>query len=524
MLSAHCVRSVMGISVVVVYGLAASSLSLAQTSASTASRRQLVQEISDLAYSVPPEFGADALLQIIESGAVEQRDTKLRLLHDVFALAGGSHWRRKMAYFIGPTDTREGWLANAYDLNLDSESLRCRAVQVMIPLDRSEARRLFLEIPPFRIEPHPCKSFLAYDPGILYRTLQLLVKAGFTEAERAKGENFNFFTPFVSSVTSPVQVVPLVKVLVDGDMVSRDQLSVLVENFAVALRGVPVDDRAFRDGYGLIEGLGELTEVCLRSGIACDDVVNAARGYILRNVNAIRCADSLRRETQNRKRAGSGTSIVERFNGWRARFPPYVFREVRAISSEEVDGAGRMGDAPDNPEYWTSPKARALLRGVQELRFGPSQKGSVGRHEPLSVAARKTAEWQVRLDVLLKEFEQWKPEDEKSEIDYFLQKCDIYAALIELIPEGIERDQALRRAVDHLAASGLERDDPVLWFQQANEFVQEVRRSPVTEAALTKRTEGDGEWVVRQLEQSGSMILTLYARLERLRGLTSGPQ
>ena len=62
---------------------------MGQVPSSVSASRELWTDVSDLAYSVPPEFGADALLQVVESGAVAQRSVKLQLLNDALDLAKG---------------------------------------------------------------------------------------------------------------------------------------------------------------------------------------------------------------------------------------------------------------------------------------------------------------------------------------------------------------------------------------------------------------------------------------------------
>ncbi len=432
---------------------------------------------------------------------------------------------RKVSYLIsgGRTDTREGWMSYAYDLNLDSESLRCRAVKAMITVDPSLARRLFFEVVAVPVPPHQCSGSLSYNGEIFYETLLLLVKSGFSESERNRNEQFNFVLPFVSSVSSAAQVVPLAKFLRAANVFSKEEVIVLLNTFSQALGRLVPDDRAFRDGYGVIESVDELSTLCLGFGITCDNLVNAVRGHIVRNLSGTRCAEGVHGEVGGGRTAGGKGTVVDRFNEWKARFPQYVSREVEAVSEDEVRVV-KVAGAADNPPYWTSAKAKDLLRGAQELRFGPVQRGTVGRPQPLSVEARRTADWETRLVAVLGKMEDWKPGDEKSEVDYFLQKGALYETLVELVPEGAERDLVLRQAVDHIAASRLQGDNPVLWFQQTSMLLQRLRLSRLTEAAVDKRTERDVEWVLKRLEQSGSMILTLYARLERLKGQNRTPQ
>ncbi|HEX4593285.1 MAG TPA: hypothetical protein VH157_03370, partial [Bryobacteraceae bacterium] len=48
------------------------------------------QSIVELAHSAPPEFAADALLRVVESGKIADRNTKRDLAEQAFRLAASS--------------------------------------------------------------------------------------------------------------------------------------------------------------------------------------------------------------------------------------------------------------------------------------------------------------------------------------------------------------------------------------------------------------------------------------------------
>ena len=215
----------------------------------TDQRAVLAQEIRELAYVVPAEFGADALLQLVEMGLTHDPKEKRLLLDDVFRMAGSATFKERWFYTGLHTDTRFGSLGNAYDLRLDSGSQRLRAAELLLPLDSSLARDWFEATVPRRIAFHDCRRVLKYDPSRWYRTLGLIIDKGFSKEERAKGAR---------QLSSPVEVIPAAKWLLSPDL-GGEQLARLVAIFSGAVAELPGADRAFDLGLDRFP-LGDLIE------------------------------------------------------------------------------------------------------------------------------------------------------------------------------------------------------------------------------------------------------------------------
>src|ERR1700694_1016206 len=82
------------------------------------------QSIVELAHAAPPEFAADALLRVVESDKIANRDSKRDLVAQAFRLAGMAKFQVRMRGVAGTmVDTRSGYLSRAYDLKLDALSL-----------------------------------------------------------------------------------------------------------------------------------------------------------------------------------------------------------------------------------------------------------------------------------------------------------------------------------------------------------------------------------------------------------------
>lgn len=471
------------------------------------------EEIIDLARVVPPAFGADAILALLESGLVRDERRKLDLLEDAFEMAGSAHFPRKLAYHFGHADTREGLLDDAYKLKLDTESLRCRVVRALVRLRPRAARDLFERTASFSVPPHGCHSALTYDPTEIFEALATVVSEGFDASERRRGLDVDFVERYVGVISSPVQSPPAARLIVRLGF-SRDALERLVGAYSAALRRMPADDRAFRDGYDLIEALDPLAEACYRAGAPVAPLVEAARRHIVANLQGVRCADSARRAARTARQAEGQEAVVAKWNQWKARKPPYVSREAPPIRAEEARPA-KVVAGPDNPEYWTTPKGATLLASLQRLRFGPRQPGDRRRHRPaLSLEVRKTPEWFAEMSDVLREVEAWKLEKGEDEVAYFVQRSLAYLPLVELAPEGPARDLAIQGFVAFLANFPLQRTQPVLWYVPAAELLNLLRRSSVSAAGVEQRSKRDVEWALRQFERSGSLVLTLRAKLD----------
>src|SRR5450432_753900 len=94
-------------------------------SAETSKLPEPYQSIVELSRSVPPEFAADALLRVVESGKIVDAAAKRGLVEQAFRQAAMVKFPVRMRGIAGSlVDTRSGYLSRAYDLKLDSLSLQ----------------------------------------------------------------------------------------------------------------------------------------------------------------------------------------------------------------------------------------------------------------------------------------------------------------------------------------------------------------------------------------------------------------
>lgn len=203
------------------------------------------RSLAELAQAAPPEFAADALLRLVESGKIADRNARRDLVDQAFHLAATAKFSMRMHGLPGTTtDTRSGFLSRAYDLKLDGLSLQSRAVRDMLPIDKSKARDLFQEIPKPVLPPITCDDAMVYDVSAFYQALGAVADAAFTEKERAKDDNITFVLDYLGQATSPAQLAPLAAV-VKSVGATPEQREILWNRFNGLLESSQPDGRSY---------------------------------------------------------------------------------------------------------------------------------------------------------------------------------------------------------------------------------------------------------------------------------------
>ncbi|HYL35356.1 MAG TPA: hypothetical protein VEV17_05545 [Bryobacteraceae bacterium] len=408
----------------------------------------------ELAHATPPEFAADALLRLAESGKITDRDARRDLIEQAFTLAAGARFPVRLRGVPGTlVDTRSGFLSQAYDLKLDALSLESRAVQDMLRIDPAQARKLIQEIPPPVLAPLTCDDALFYDVADFYQAVGAIANSAFTDKERAKEEHVNFLLDYIGQATSGAQFLPLAQ-MIQSAGVTTEQREILWTKFNGMLASVSSDDRSLSALF-----------------------VSAQQGPAGEMQDLVR---------KSLKSAGCPNDVG------RSAVPVNLLPTVPAKSDT----------TPKLERYWQSAEAQRLLEDGKRLRIAAD-----GRL--LTEADRSAPEWQQRLADYLSALAAWGPAQEKSETDYYNEKCLVYIALVELIPPGPQRDKTLDAFVDFVSSSGLQQQSPAEWFLQANAMLERMR--PLSN--------GDSGKVLETYERSGNPILALETSLEKTLGV-----
>src|SRR5260370_863605 len=408
------------------------------------------QSIAEQAHSVSPEFAADALLRVVESRKITNVEAQRDLVEQAFRLSATAKFHVRMRGLPGTVvDTRSGYLSKAHDLKLDALSLRSRAVRNMLPLDGARARAMFQEINRPALTPLSCDDALVYDVSDYYRTLGAVVDATFNDNERKKDEHINFFLDYLQQATSPAQLAPLAAAIKTVG-VTPEQRAILWNRLAGLLENMQPDDRSFSASLGEVER-------------AMPQEVRASF------------------EKYSKKSSGCKDDAFA----------------AAAINNADAQPA-KTGRTPKIERYWESVATHILLEGAKKLRFGTEGK-------PLTDADRSSQDCQQQLTDYLRQLGEWGPGQEKSEADYYHQKCVVYEALVELIPPGPQRDTIFTAYVDFIGNSSLQQESPVEWFMHAHSMLERVRST----------NSGEPSKVLEGFQKSGNPILTLFAALER---------
>ena len=380
------------------------------------------QTIVGLAHAAPPEFAADALLRVEESGKIADRDARRELIEEAFRLAGAAKFPLRMRGIQGSlVDTRSGYLSLAYDLKLDALSLEGRAVRDMLALDAAKARELFQQIPRPALQPLTCDDALVYQVPEFYETLALIANGAFTAKEREKEEHVHFLLDYIGVATSPAQLAPLARVIKTAS-VTPQQREILWTKFNGLLENIQPDGRSFA---------ASLPDIAR-------EITPASR-------------PSFEKYTQ--KSEGCTGDAV-------------------AVSAANL--APKTPLTPKLDRYWDSGVSQVMLDAAKQLRFAAD-----GR--PLSDADRSSREWQIQLTDFLSRLASWGPDQEKSEADYYHERSIVYEALVELIPPGPQRDTAMQAYLDFMSNSSLQQSSPVEWFAHARAMLERVRETTTGE-------------------------------------------
>jgi hypothetical protein len=448
------------------------------------------------AQSAQPEFTADTILRLVESGKIKDEKWKRQLLEEAFRIASEAKHPFKRTHIPGSqVDTRSGYLANALQLNLDSLSLQCRCVQAMLGVDKERARELFKELSEFKLPALNCEESLIYDISFYYQTATSLAQTAFSEKEMRRGEPVYFAQNCVENINTPSQIEPAVNLILSLKS-SPAQLETLVNVFNTALGKISGDDRSFSVPYlaqAVIGAIDQLSKVCVERKISTDELLASFRKYLVNHFTATRCRDTVNSHQQK----SIDSKLITYFHTLRTATQPSR-KEIFPLSEDELKPAKIAGSSRYYP-YWTSPKSKGLLLRVQNLNFKSQE-------EQFTDEEKQGAEWQWRLSQFLTDLAAWNVEDEKSEEDYFHQKSVQFYNVVEITPISRLRDNVVHDLVIFLSNSKLQKSNPAEWFLHVNDLIK-IARSSSTD---------DREKIIEALKQSGSTALYVYAEMERL--------
>jgi hypothetical protein len=454
------------------------------------------------ARSTPPEIRSDALIRIAESSLTKTNKSKVDLLEEAFNTAASARFPVKKILFSATamnshSDTRVGSLANAYELDFDSVSLRCRSVNALVRIDQAKAKELFsqISIKESISSPLSCQDALIYNVSEYYKTLENVAKHCFNKDQVKQGYRTALVEDSVYGLISPVQIAPIGRSLVSLDF-NLDELNRLVGVYCQKMRQIPPDFRAASASetlYSVTDSVRDLIAYCQKRNLDWGSELAASyREYLVRSLSARVCADLA-------WRSGDLPIMIKRANNRALGWKP--------IAPEELKPQGIDPSFGEN-SYWTTPLSKRLLEEVRLLRFGEKERFDDHGLLELGYADKQTMEWRDRFNRVIKLLEDWKSADEPSEEDYLHEKAETLATLIEVVPTEELKSEVLDKALRFLRDFSLDRLNQAEWFWEM-EFILRAAGGwdkPLKAGALTK------------ISGSKIPVLALYATL-RTEGL-----
>jgi hypothetical protein len=448
----------------------------------------------------PAEFAADVLLRLVESGRVAERAWQRELLLEAFRLAGGAQQplKRRIAPGLPYAYTREDYRARAFQLNLDTLSLRLRAVNALVKFDKLGGRALFDELPrKLPLAPLQCADALVYDVHDFYETLLKIAQETFSAEEKARAADVLFVQAYVDEMDAPAKVWPLARVISQlGDSPAR--LGPLLHAYSAALARLDADDRSYMADLSLTYyELSRLAAAGRAQAIAPGELLVAFRAYIVKHLRTELCADA----EGDEQTSDLNRRVPARFNA--------MLREASAdeqlppIATDEFTPA-KVGGAAKLTPYFALPAAQTLFRTAQELRFGFADEAQPDEPRTDPKRAEKLTVW-------LNAMADWHMRGELTDEDYFNQKCVLYQMLLEVSDaDGPAGETLLGAYLNFLRQPALQQENRAGWLLHVQRLLASTRFDADSPRAR----------LLASLKSSGDPLLRLYAATQRARPQT----
>jgi len=395
-------------------------------------------DLIDLARQAPPEFFADAVIKLVETGKSSDAAQRRSLLIEAFEAAKNSQERIRLVAMPGlPSDSRAGLRDAAAMLGLDAYSLEARIAALLARTDADKARELFLSVEPPDLKPRPCEDPMIADASAYY--------------EMAGSVAVQDLIPALGGANSPGELASFAKVLGKATAVPPDEFRLLIGVLALKMQMIPADYRSFsRTADELRQGLEGIAARARELEIPLQPLADGVRQMTIVQLSSPRCNEDF----------GDSAAFVQWFNrSFRGRLDP-----LRREETESLDYGRGFAKAES---YFASSTGKE-----------PSSKDMAGKFQKLR-AMRGSAAWRDGLAEFLRDFDRWNPPG--ADIDIFHQRMTVLHGLYQMIPPGDDRVKVVTRAIDVFKSDQIERHYPSEWLLQVRSFAS---ASPANRAAL----------------------------------------
>lgn len=468
--------------------------------------------------NVPPEFAADVLITLVESGLIPDHRTQRNLLEEAFAIAGNA--QEKIALKRGGGDSPiTGALHGAFRNGIDQASLRSRVVQAILRIDASSARNLFERIDLPIQSSTGCEQQTVPDLTLYYVTMWEVARSIQDHAQLEA-----FFAAHMPRFVSAAQITPLARVFMQIPGIER--MPAVIDAFSSRLADLIEDRRVFSSYFDeSIEAIGQLVTSAAPS--SRERLIQQSRAWVMRGVNHGVCAEPPKYSVSF---DGAGRKPIpfvepsERFNqevAWRSRAPDARIdsRNINESAIAKPDPAAPAA-VPNSTQYIDYFRTHLLLSRDDE-------------------GALDLARWRTEVERYIRRLSEWSWPDHSAQIvSRIVSYRDIGADTgNEPLPEGAPvfnepRPEGAVKEARQDGARGL--DDPRLVLNDPRPVLNEPRlegavhdvgqailpaaASQAADATATRNTPADF-----YLEKSDLLTHVLFIERHAPAQRTSGP-
>lgn len=441
------------------------------------------EQLADQALGVPAELGADVLLRLAETDKFQLPAKRVNAIESAFSLAKSARHPYPISGTLSgiSTDSDAG-VAILSISGFNTLSLQARAITLMLSLNKARAMTLFASIPNPAPPALTCKDSRRAVLTPYYDLLKRVYESGFSDAERKKGLPLALLLEHIKSLSSPLQLEPVARLLRSLKL-SKPELVDLLAAYSTAMKRITSDDRSFTSATTLSfnQAFNDLQQEASRQEIPTLPLADGFRSYLVRHLSAPSCADSIDRPEV--------AKIVDLFNRTYAQESQ---GQIAPISAQETKPGHNLEQRFEIYNFWQKPGTRTLQQDLIAMAADFRNKKP---DDPV---------WE-RVPEFLKQLESWKKQNDETPGNYFHQICFAYLPLIEMIPTGSLRNSVISAFVGFLHSSEMQRNNPPEWLMEYRRLM-----------AIRGLTPADKKAILDIERAAGDPVMTLYLDLDTL--------
>jgi hypothetical protein len=453
-----------------------------------------VRSLLDDSEALPPEFAADAILQLVENGFIRSDGLKIKVLSRAFEKASAAQDDvMRHPWGASVEETTQGLHAIAsFVTRLDRISLQTRVVRQLSLINPRRARQVFESMRPPYIEPASCNDNSYFVPDSYYDALAVVVEHGFSDREITGGLRADYVNSAIKTIQSHVQLLPVAQLLNTGNF-TEQELREIVPAYAASLGDLHGDALSFgvlmSRSDRLLEAIAKLIALLDKDNIDSLSLLRSLREYLVLNFKGPSCATALTSRD-------SGSTLPDAVSQFNQRFAGTLVRSnLGLIRESEIKTNKKESVENPPPSRWRSQTYSQLLVSLQKLNLPENQRAPT--------AAQSDSDWSSQAGDLLAQLADWSDASEP-EAEFFHQKAILMEGLAEKSIGTSIHARALDRFIRFLEQHSYQQVSAVDWFLYAKKLLAaSVRPGSLNEDL--------GVFL-----DSREPVLSIYARLELL--------